>query len=81
VSSKSGYWKTHPKKDLQALLMRFHKLGWKIVDPPTYYKVYCPCKRHKTTVHLSPSNPNYILDKTKWLERQSCYKEDKEGAK
>lgn len=77
MANRNGYWKTHPKPHLQALLMLFHKQGWRVIDPPTYYKVYCPCAlRHKTTVHLTPSDPNYALNKRKWLERQPCYKKE-----
>ena len=76
MGAKNGYWKTHPKKELQALLMRFHLQGWRIIDPPTYYKAYCGCaSKHKTTIHLTPSGANYVLDKEKWLQRQPCYKE------
>ena len=70
------YWKKHPQKDLEELLEKFDAAGWRIIDPPKYYKVYCPCAmKHKRTVHLTPSNPNYALDTRKWLERQPCYKE------
>ncbi len=78
MGDRNGYWRTHPKKELQALLMRFHNQQWRIVDPPKYYKAYCLCnEKHKTTIHLSPSGANYIRDKDKWLQRQSCYREVK----
>lgn len=74
MGKRNGYWKTHSKPELQELLMLFHQQGWKIKDPPTYYKALCSCKgKHWTTVHLTPSNPNYALNKRKWLERQPCY--------
>ena len=28
------YWKRHPKKDLEALLGKFHEAGWRIENPP-----------------------------------------------
>lgn len=72
------YWKKHPIKDLETLLSEFDAAGWRILDPPKYYKVYCACpEQHKRTVHLTPSNPQYTLDTRKWLQRQSCYKEAK----
>jgi hypothetical protein len=73
----NGYWRRHPVKEIQALLVEFHEHGWRIIDPPTYYKALCPCaQKHKTTVHLTPSDPNYVLNKQKWLRRQSCYQGD-----
>lgn len=68
-----GTWPKHSKKDLEQILQLFDASGWRITKGKTYYKLYCPCRDHKTTVHLSPSNPNYALDKRKWLERQPCY--------
>lgn len=65
------------------MLMKFHEAGWRIEDPTKgggYYKVYCACEeQHKATIHLTPSNPKYVLNKTKWLQRQECYKQDQEG--
>ena len=79
MGKRVGYWKTHPKKDLQALLFRFHKQDWTIFDPPTYYKTYCACiDKHKKMIHLTPSDPNYGKNQAKWLERQTCYSETKE---
>lgn len=76
VKRTNGYWKSHPRKELQALLVEFHEQGWTILDPPKYYKMRCACPaKHKTTLHLTPSNPDYELNKRKWLRRQSCYTE------
>ena len=72
--SMGRYWKRHPKKELEALLGEFHEANWKIVDPrKKYYKVKCPCGKHTRTIHLSPSNPNYVRDTRGWLYRQPCY--------
>lgn len=67
------YWRKHPKKELESLLGEFHEAGWRIVSTGKYYKVYCPCGSHKRSIHLSPSNPNYVKDAVRWLFRQSCY--------
>jgi hypothetical protein len=76
MGKRKGYWSTHPKPELQALLMLFHNANWRIVDPTSrYYKVYCSCGGHKATIHLSPSDPGYAMNRSKWLQRQSCYKE------
>lgn len=71
-----GNWAKHPKKELQSLLKEFDEAGWRIQDPPKYYKVYCPCGAHKRTIHLTPSDPNYTLNASKWLHRQECYTQE-----
>ena len=71
-----GYWKRHPRKEMEALLGEFHAAGWTITDPPKYYTVKCPCGSHMRWIHLTPSNPNYAQDALHWLRRQTCYKED-----
>jgi hypothetical protein len=82
VARRDGYWKKHPIKELQAILFEFHDQGWAIMDPPKYYKMYCKCPaKHKTTLHLTPSNTNYGKDKRGWLHRQPCYKQTQEGKK
>jgi hypothetical protein len=69
-----GYWKRHPKKELEALLGEFHEAGWAIDDPPRYYRVRCPCGQHYRWVHLTPSSANYVRNALQWLYRQPCYK-------
>jgi hypothetical protein len=32
-----GYWKRHPRKDLEEVLEAFHRAGWRIEDPGKYY--------------------------------------------
>lgn len=70
-----GYWKKHSKKELEAVLEMFHQAGWRIEDPPKYYKVMCPerCGNHYKWIHLTPSDVNYGKNAVKWLERQPCY--------
>ena len=81
MGKRTSYWKTHPKKEIQALLFRFHWQDWRIIDPPKYYKAYCACsEQHKKLIHLTPSGANYVLDQTKWLERQPCYSPTKENS-
>jgi hypothetical protein len=68
-----GYWRRHPKKELEAVLREFDKLGWRVEDPPKYYTVKCPCpKKHLRHVHLTPSNPNYANEVIAWLKRCDC---------
>jgi len=33
---------------------------------------------HRKTVHLTPSDPNYVRNLRQWLERQSCWNGEKE---
>ncbi|MBA8829702.1 hypothetical protein FB555_001818 [Alpinimonas psychrophila] len=74
MGRQNGYWKRHPKKDLQALLLALDQSGWYILDPPTYYKALCPCPlRHRTTIHLSPSNPRYAKEKLRYLVSTTCF--------
>lgn len=64
-----GYWKKHPRKDLERILERFHELGWTIDDPSTYYRLTCPCGLHLRWFHLTPSNPNYGNQALQWAKR------------
>jgi hypothetical protein len=69
-----GYWKKHPKKVLEALLREFHEADWRVLNPPTYYQVKCPCGKHRRSIHLSPSDPNYARNAQAYLHRQDCYR-------
>jgi hypothetical protein len=69
VARRTGYWKTHPNKELQKLLLWCDELGWTIKDPTRYYKVLCTCGDHQETVHISPSTPTYLRNKRKQIER------------
>lgn len=71
-----GYWRRHQRPDLEAVLEEFDKAGWRILDPPTYYKVLCPCGSHYRWIHLTPSNPWHGKQAVRWLRRQPCYREE-----
>lgn len=71
-----GYWKKHPRKELEAVLEHYHQAGWRIVGPPRYYTVKCPCGQHQRWIHLTPSGANYGKNALAWLERQPCYKDE-----
>ena len=64
-----GYWRRHPRKDLEATLQVFHEHDWEIIDSPKYYKLRCPCGLHSRWFHLTPSNPNYGREALKWAGR------------
>lgn len=67
--SAMGYWKKHPRKEFEAVLDQFHELGWRIDDPPKYYRLRCPCGLHMRWFHLTPSNPNYGVEALQWAKR------------
>jgi len=54
------------------LLGEFHEVGWKIESPGRYYKAKCPCGDHMRSIHISPSDPNYVKNALHWLRRQPC---------
>lgn len=74
-----GYWKKHQKKDLEVVLELLHRHGYKILDPPKYYTVRCPCGQHQRQVHLTPSSPNYGKEVIKWARRKDCWRDDEGG--
>jgi hypothetical protein len=80
MGRRNGYWPTHPVKELQEVLIELDENGWRVEKGKGYYKTYCPCsEKHKKTVHLSPSNPNYRRDLVNWLSRQPCYNGPRKG--
>ena len=64
----------HPDKELRALIDAALAHGWRIDRSTTYYILLCGCGQHRKTVHMTPSDPNYILNTTKWFHR-TCWKE------
>jgi hypothetical protein len=38
-----SYWRRHPRKELQDVLVAFHEASWRVEDSGTYYRVKCPC--------------------------------------
>lgn len=64
-----AYWRKHPRKELQLVLEEFDAHGWRIEDPPKYYKVSCPCGDHYRWNHLTPSNPYYGNQALRWASR------------
>ena len=77
-----GYWKKHRREDIEAVLEAFDAAGWRVQNPPTFYRVLCPCGDHQRSIHLTPSGTNYGRNALMWLYRQPCYPqtEGQEGA-
>ena len=79
-----GYWRKHPRKDLEEVLETFDRHGWTILNPPKYYTLRCPCGQHQRQLHLTPSNPYYGNQALKWAKRLACWvskDEEPEGGK
>jgi len=67
----------HPKKDIEALMREAEDRGWVFERGNGYYKGKCGCEgKHIKTIHLSPSNPRYVLNAQKWFER-TCWKDER----
>lgn len=66
---RMGSWKRHPRKDLEQVLVEFAAQGWRIDDPPKYYRLRCPCGAHVRWLHLTPSNPRYGAEALQWARR------------
>ncbi|SEN89313.1 hypothetical protein SAMN05660976_08549 [Nonomuraea pusilla] len=67
----------HPNKEIREVLKEAEEQGWR-VEPPKgrYWSIWCPCEdRHKSTIKISPSNPNYVRELRKKLNRETCWKE------
>jgi hypothetical protein len=76
-----GYWKKHPKKELEVVLQEYDKHGWTIENPPKYYTVKCPCGAHMRWIHLTPSGRGYGKNALAWAQRQPCWDQaDREEA-
>lgn len=52
--------------------------GWSVTHRKggNYYKCLCPCGEHKETVHSTPSDPHYALNKRKQFERAECWEKE-----
>lgn len=81
MGKTNGYWPTHPDKDLQKVLVIFAANGWTISRGSKYYMLKCPCGLHKTSLHLTPSNPYHGNEKLNFMRRQPCHRgnEDTDG--
>ncbi len=67
----------HTVKELEALLQEAESRGWRVTRDKKYFKLWCPCPgKHRKTVHLTPSDPNYERNLRAWLKRQPCWDEE-----
>jgi len=65
----------HPKQGLEQLLADAEGRGWRIVRGKGYFMMLCPCGKHRKTVKLSPSNPNYERECGQ-LRRATCWDQE-----
>jgi hypothetical protein len=66
----------HQAKEIEALMREAEARGWVFTKGQRYFKGKCSCAgKHMKTIKLTPSDPNYLLNTRKWLERQSCWKD------
>lgn len=65
----------HPVKELEALLREAESKGWSVDKGKGYFRLRCPCGKHQTWVHLTPSNPHYEQEKRKKLQGTGCWRE------
>ncbi|MGP9725226.1 hypothetical protein ACT3SZ_14545 [Corynebacterium sp. AOP40-9SA-29] len=66
----------HPVKELEEVIRTAERQGWS-VEKRKYFKMKCPCPdKHMKTVHLTPSDPNYLRNLTGQLKRSTCWKEE-----
>lgn len=66
----------HTDKDIEAFLRKLEAQDWVVEKGKKYYKARCPCGDHQKTIHVSPSNPNYLKNTSKLVARETCW-EDK----
>jgi len=68
----------HPKKEFEHVLREAESKGWRVTRRAKYFKMMCPCEGlHLKTMHLSPSDPNYLKNLIGQLNRATCWKEQK----
>jgi len=64
----------HPVKETEALLDEADKVhGWDVSKGRKYFRLRCPCGKHQTWVHLTPSNPNYVRERRGYLRNTGCW--------
>lgn len=63
----------HPKKDIERVMRLAESHGWWFAKGKKYYKAYCPSGEHLHTVHVTPSNPWYVVHLKYRFERTGCW--------
>lgn len=67
------------QKELREIRKEAERRGWRVTKGKRYWKMYCPCRqKHKKTMALTPSDPNYVKNLLGQLNRATCWKEGAE---
>ncbi|QCR43420.1 hypothetical protein C1N91_07535 [Curtobacterium sp. SGAir0471] len=67
----------HPDKDVEKFLRDAEENHhWKFTKGKKYFKGKCPCGAHLKTVHLTPSNPNYLTNLRHYFARLDCWTQE-----
>lgn len=68
-----------PKKKYTStdeVLTEGERQGWRVERGRRYFKLLCPCPElHLKTVHLTPSDPNYVRNLVGQLRRATCWED------
>lgn len=48
--------------------------GWTGTPRNRYFRLLCPCGRYALSIPLTPSGSRTLLNKTKHIERQPCWR-------
>ncbi len=59
----------HPRKELEQLLRDAEARDWRVDKKKRYYRCLCPCGDCMESVHLTPSDPNYPVNKRNKMEK------------
>ena len=62
----------HTDKNIEKVLRALEKDEWRVERGKRYFRIYCPCGKHKRSVALTPSDPNYGKNLRGWINRQNC---------
>ena len=62
-----------PKKDIEGVMRDAEARGWRFEKGRKYYKAYCPCGDHLHTVHMTPSDPWYVVYLKYRCARLACW--------
>lgn len=66
----------HPTKEFEHLLDGAEDQGWTVERGAKYFKMKCPCEaKHMKWMHITPSDPNYLLNLRKKLARDTCWED------
>jgi len=63
----------HQVKELETLLAEAESKGWRVDKGSKYFRLRCPCKKHMTWVHLTPSNLRYAQERRQYLQGTGCW--------